>query len=246
MPTANVYAMPYEGSRINTLGEKKVQFSALQRVPLPVQVAEKIRERIDQGDILPGAKLPSERELSESFSVSRVAVREAIQLLQAQFYVEVVQGKGTFVLDAGVRQASSLEKWIGTRGETLRMMVGLRKIVETGIAELAAQQASRPAAERLIDVAAQLETCPRKDLSEVDATFHREIATLTGNPLIEELLETCLARTEPLRMRTLRNTAGRKLAANGHKAIAKAIADGDPAGARAAMEAHMNDALNSL
>ncbi|WP_421858091.1 FadR/GntR family transcriptional regulator [Oricola sp.] len=222
------------------------QFDTLKRAPLSFQVANKIRERIESGEIEPSAQLPSERELSESFSVSRVAIREAIQLLQAQRFVEVRHGKGTYVVEPAVRSASSLDSWIGQREEALRMMVELRKIVEPGIAELAARKATPERAARLIELARRLETAPPETLSQTDADFHREIAAITENTLVDELLRSCLDRTEPLRLRTLRDTSGRDLAASGHLAIAQAIAAGDPDAARLAMEAHMNDALRSI
>lgn len=226
--------------------ESPFEFDSLRRSPLSHQVAQKIRERIDTGEIKPDAQLPSERKLSETFSVSRVAVREAIQLLQAQRYVDVVHGKGTYVVQPAVRNASSLESWLGGREESLRMMIEMRRIVEPGIAELAARNITADGARRLIELAQQLETADPDEVSAVDAMFHREIAESTKNSLVVELLATCLDRTEPLRLRTLRDEHGRKLAASGHLAIARAIASGDAAKARQAMEAHMNDALRSI
>ena len=228
------------------MAQDPFHFETLRRAPLPVQVAGMIRERIESGAIEPETQLQSERKLSETFSVSRVAVREAIQLLQAQRYVDVHHGKGIYVVDPAVRKASSLDSWLSGRDESLSMMVEMRRIVESGIVELAAQKVTAEGAQRLIDLARELETGPLDELSEIDARFHREIAALTENILVIELLATCLERTEPLRMRTLRDAHGRELAARGHLAIAEAIAAGDAAGARKAMEDHMNDAMRSI
>jgi GntR family transcriptional regulator, transcriptional repressor for pyruvate dehydrogenase complex len=54
------------------------------RLPIYLQVADRIREAIIAGTLAPGDALPTERELAESFQVSRASVREALRALQAQ------------------------------------------------------------------------------------------------------------------------------------------------------------------
>ncbi len=229
---------------MNTLGA--LQFDVIPRATLSSQVAETIKARIDSGEIPPLARLPSERGLSEAFGVSRVAIREAIQLLQAREYVEIRPGKGTFVVDSGIRNASTLQSWVGSRDDLLKMMVELRLVVEPGIAALAAGKSQPEAAAELLSLAHKLDKCSTEDASVADSDFHRMIARITGNDLISELLSTCLDKTQPLRVRTLKDVERRHLAVQGHIAIAKAIADGDPAAASAAMTSHLADALASL
>ena len=64
-------------------------FDGVSRNPLYLQVAESIREAIIAGTLSPGDALPTERDLSESFGVSRASVREALRALQAQGLVVV-------------------------------------------------------------------------------------------------------------------------------------------------------------
>ena len=66
-------------------------------LPLYHQLNEFITERIESGDWLPGHRMPTEKELSNEFSVSRTTVRQAMQLLENEGLVERIQGKGTFV-----------------------------------------------------------------------------------------------------------------------------------------------------
>lgn len=66
-------------------------------VPLHVSISEKLRQQIDEGAYLPGEKLPSEHQLMDSFSVSRITVRQAIANLISQGLVHAQQGKGVFV-----------------------------------------------------------------------------------------------------------------------------------------------------
>lgn len=66
-------------------------------LPAYRQVANDLRDKIDQGTYVPGDQLPSERELIATYGVSRPTVREAIGLLRTEGRVEVAHGKGVFV-----------------------------------------------------------------------------------------------------------------------------------------------------
>lgn len=61
------------------------------------QIAQQLLEEIHRGDFEPSGKLPSEAEIGERFTVSRVTVRLAIGKLCDEGVVERKQGKGTFV-----------------------------------------------------------------------------------------------------------------------------------------------------
>jgi GntR family transcriptional regulator len=66
-------------------------------IPLYYQLAERLQEQISAGLLKPGAQLPSERELSEQFGISRMTVRQAIAYLVREGVLLVRQGVGTFV-----------------------------------------------------------------------------------------------------------------------------------------------------
>ena len=61
-------------------------------------VVEELKRYIASGDLAPGDRLPSERQLSETLRVSRVSVRSALQNLKAQGLLSSVQGGGTHVV----------------------------------------------------------------------------------------------------------------------------------------------------
>jgi GntR family transcriptional regulator len=68
-------------------------------VPLYYQLATRLRESIQSGQLQPGEKLASERELSEQYGISRMTVRQAISYLVSDGALVVRQGIGTFVAD---------------------------------------------------------------------------------------------------------------------------------------------------
>jgi GntR family transcriptional regulator len=65
--------------------------------PMYQQIAEKLRTRIEKGELAPGAQLPTELELRDQYSSSRNTIRDAIKRLTSQGLVETRPGQGTFV-----------------------------------------------------------------------------------------------------------------------------------------------------
>jgi DNA-binding GntR family transcriptional regulator len=70
-----------------------------QVLPKYLQIAGHIRDQIVRGDLLPGAEVPSERELAASWKVARPTAARALEVLRVQGLVSSVQGSGTYVRD---------------------------------------------------------------------------------------------------------------------------------------------------
>lgn len=65
--------------------------------PLYKQIAKKLKNEIQDGTLLPGDAIPSEHKLAEKYEVSRVTIRQAIDLLVSQQLLHRIQGSGTYV-----------------------------------------------------------------------------------------------------------------------------------------------------
>ena len=91
-------------------------------VPLYIQIAEGLLDRIEAGDLAPGDRLPPERELSRALSVNRMTLRNALRVLEQQGLLIRRQGDGTYVAAPKVeRQAGylfSFTKGMRSRGYT--------------------------------------------------------------------------------------------------------------------------------
>lgn len=68
------------------------------RTPIYLQLREIVRNRIEDGEYLPGMAIPSENELAETFGINRITVRNALDALVNEGMLQRVQGKGVFVL----------------------------------------------------------------------------------------------------------------------------------------------------
>lgn len=78
-------------------------------VPLYIQIAEGLFDRIESGELSPGDRLPSERELSQTLGVNRMTLRRAFQLLESQGLLIRRQGDGTYIAESKIeRQAGRL------------------------------------------------------------------------------------------------------------------------------------------
>ena len=92
-------------------------------LPLYYQVMRDLKEQIVSGKLGPGDRLPSEARLTSRYRVSRVVVRQALQILEDQGLIERERGRGTFVSrrvadDATPRITGSLEDLIHMSPET--------------------------------------------------------------------------------------------------------------------------------
>src|SRR6056297_1948074 len=74
-------------------------------IPLYYQLSEVLKTQIEEGNLEPHERLPSERELSEHYDVSRMTARKALSEIESEGYIYRSQGKGSFVAEPKLRQS---------------------------------------------------------------------------------------------------------------------------------------------
>ena len=155
--------------------EQTASFRALQRYE---QIAERLSADIRTGLYAPGERLPSERELARTLEVSRASVREALAALQLQGVVETRKGAGTFV--SARPPAAETQPHDASPSAVLEA----RAQLEPCVARLAAARAQRDdAAEKLLS-AMEAEPVDTATWNASDRLFHRQLAAMTGNPVL--------------------------------------------------------------
>lgn len=219
-------------------------FEEVVREPrLSDKVVERMRETIRTRGLAPGTPLPSERELSEQFGVSRTVIREAVRALAAKGIVEVRSGSGLRVAAIGEETVSESLSWF-IRGARLDFMQvhEVRSTVETTMAGLAAQRRTDEQLESLREVQARFEKAVGKvdsDLAaRIDLEFHDGIARATQNPLFAAILSSIADALLEIRRENLASGTGPKTL-SGHAEILDRIAAGDAKGASRAMREHL-------
>lgn len=208
------------------------------------QVGESLRQAILSGQYSAGDKLPSEHELTETHSVSRTVVREAVAALRSDGLVEVRQGAGIFVL--GPDPALSARKVDKARVASDLEVLEIRTPVEIEAAGLAALRRSPAQEEAIFECHRKILQCIESDQSirDADLELHAAIAEATNNPLFRQFLESQGSAIIPQsrlvpETRTAEQTAYRKLIHREHEAIVVAISDRDDQAARNAMRDHL-------
>lgn len=227
----------------------------LARKTLSVQVAERITDHILSNALKPGAEIPPESELAERFGVSRLVVREAIRMLSAQEVLLVSQGRQAKVAVPSARVLGELLRF-RVRQESLDFadLMTTRQLIEAETARRAAErvvEAGVSSTELEEALAAMKEhRAERESFIAFDVAFHRAIARMAGNSVLELLLD---AMEDILREARRASWQGRMLAEGQHEstvaahaAILEAIRRGDPDGASAAMRAHLETTERDL
>lgn len=212
------------------------------RVRAHEDVARQLRGLIARGMFRPGERLPPERELAHRFGVSRTTLRHALSDLHRAGLIESRVGAGTFVraVDPG---GADMAAALRTVHAGLDDQLGLRRLIEPAVAQLAAEHALQSDLIHLERcVAAQRDRAARGvPFVDEDSAFHLAIARATGNVLLGTMVEGIHELLRDSRERSLRAPGGLARSLRGHEAILDAIRHRDGPGARDAMLAHIHD-----
>ena len=167
-----------------------MSFKVIKKKSTLETIVQQIKEQIKKGILKPGEKLPSERKLSDLLGVSRASVREAIQALAFSGYLEVIQGKGTYILEVATKYDEIVNFFSGFSNYSLDYLMEARIMLEGEFARLAALNASQEE----INVIEKIfnEIAKSKDLNSFvvnDLEFHLAIAKATHNPFMNGLMK---------------------------------------------------------
>ena len=167
------------------------EFSHLKNKLLAEQVEDEIYHYILDTPLEPGTKLPNEFELGEKFGVGRSTVREAVKLLSSKGIVEVRRGSGTYVVTTAKGLSDPLNlRSVQDKNALALDLVNVRLLLEPGMAEMAALNASDEDIERIQRLCDRVESKIHSgDLYiEDDIAFHTCIAESSKNMVVEQLI----------------------------------------------------------
>ncbi|HEX8102291.1 MAG TPA: FadR/GntR family transcriptional regulator [Solirubrobacteraceae bacterium] len=192
------------------------------------RIAERLTRDICDGALREGERLPAERELARRLGVGRASVREAIAALQLQGVVETRPGAGSFVVPDARERLRGDEP---VHDASPSAMLEARAAIEPSIVRLAAQRAQPdPLAEELM--AAMDGEPDGAAWNRADRLFHRQLAAMTGNPVLLAVADSIAALMDQPLWQRLRDESvavpGRMaLHAAEHRLIYEAIVAGD-------------------
>jgi GntR family transcriptional repressor for pyruvate dehydrogenase complex len=219
---------------------------------LSQEIAERIKAAIFDKKLIPGDRLPPEKELARVFGTSRTTAREAIRLLETSGMLMVKPGQdgGVFVIqpDIGPVQKIILDL-IKTKQLTIAHFTDARMILEPNIAEAIMDNITKEEIELLeqnvTEAEKELEKEKPRNVS-LNIEFHKILIQSARNPLLSMVLGLIFDILKTyLRSLKADKEIGTEVV-NHHREILETIKRGDPGRLRELMVEHIRNVNNNL
>lgn len=202
--------------------------------------AEDIKRYIKERNMIPGDKLPTEKELSALLGVGRNTVREALRLLLSQNLITIRQGSGSFISEKkGICDDPFGFSMVDDKKRLTEELLQLRVMIEPQIAALAAQNRTPEDLKKVEEALLCAETAigQQKNFAQEDADFHASIAMCTHNRVMSELVPVITRGVAIFSMHVREQEYRQTMIA--HRSIYNAIRDQKPIEALQAMNYHL-------
>ncbi len=216
------------------------------------QVKTYLLEYIHARGMRPGDVLPAEHKLAAEFGVSRPVIREALKALEGMSVVEVSKGKGAVVraLDKDPLVVF-FNRAVSVAYVTIAELLEFRKVIEGGCASLAALHRDPTEVAEMETLIREMEVSlsDADAYTELDARFHGLVAAAAHNRLLLQVTESIReATTESIRegRRHVRSREQMERVQSLHQDLFRQIKRGNRAGARRAINAHFDEAVDAL
>lgn len=204
------------------------------------ELAAHFEKLITSGQLKPGERLPSERDLAASMQVSRASLRQAMFELESKNLISRRHGSGSVVTEP-TAGATELYGELSEANVELSNATELRDIVEPRIAGFAALRATDSNLLQLEQILAQSnENLDAEESLRLDKEFHLLLAHAAQNPLLVTLCDMTSDWTQSIRSLSHATRAGRRVSIDGHEEIFRAVVAHDVEAATAAMELHLH------
>ncbi len=205
------------------------------------QVTGLLTEEIVSQRLPPNKLLPKEHDLAEQLGVSRMVIRESLQMLAALGLIDVRHGVGVYVNPPEAWQvAQPLSLLLRAERKSLMQWLEMRAIFEVGVVRLAAVRASSEDVQKLWATVDRMRTSSDyDDVVLADLDFHLNLAAAAGNPMVGVLAGPLMQPMREHLVTAVRIPGRHEQSVAEHEAIVKSVADHDPEGAVAAMERHL-------
>jgi DNA-binding GntR family transcriptional regulator len=194
-------------------------------VPLRQQAYEALEELIIYGSLTPGQHLV-ESDLAKRLGVSRIPVREALQLLQSNGWVELRPRQGAFVHRP--------------TDDEVDEVFGVRTLLEVESARLAAHNATEPGVRQLRKTlksgATALAGGDERELVRLNSAFHAQVTAMAGNRVLAEIIGRLDKRIRWYFARVARSRGASSW--KEHADLVEALAAGDARRAAETMRTH--------
>ena len=226
----------------------KVELKVVEKKRAYEDIVQQVLALIEGGKLKQGDQLPSERELTEIFKVSRTTVREAIRTLESMKLLQCRPGNGTYVLATSEEALiQPLAAALFNAKDDIRDIFYIRKIIEPHVAQLAAENGTEQEIAELAEILRKQEICIQhgENIIETDSAFHNLMASATKNRVMERLIVALVDFLKQSRENYLlddeHGNQRPERSLEGHKQVLAAIKNGDGEAAKKLMMQHLEE-----
>ena len=214
------------------------EFRTLESKCRSEQVAERIIKMIEDGELHPGDKLPSEPEFAKLLGISRGILREGLSQLKAQGIISRKPKDGTYILPLKEGQLDMTETALRViKASSFRNIMEMRDAIEQKAVMLVVDRATDEELEELREIVLRGWNPTGED--DLDYYFHYRLVELSGNSIFMGIVNTYFEEIREIRDKNLNDDSHRNEVQNEHLAIVDAICRRDRIGAVRAVENHM-------
>lgn len=166
-------------------------FKPVKKTKIYEEIISEIKSMINKGRLKSNDQLPTERELSEAFMVSRSSVREALRILESQGILESRQGNGTYIaplpVDSLIQPLASV---LLTEKDNQIELFEMRRLIEPQLAYLVAERATPEEITKMEKILRmQEEEIVRGETGmNADNLFHYALAEATKNKILLHII----------------------------------------------------------
>lgn len=217
------------------------------KLTLSQRIERTLENAIREKKLVVGSKLPTEREMCESFGVSRTALREALRRLSARGLVTIQKGSGMYVSEINIEDAiDTLNLYYDLKFDKnlLSQIIEVRYIFEPEIAKLAAMNRTKKDLDILSRNFVEFEKCNPDNTqleADLDNNFHLAITKATLNPIVQITMEPIFSLLPRMRNYIYGNIEGEKAhTIKFHKDLLEAVRKQDGERAYSIMKEHLD------
>lgn len=218
----------------------------VQKNSISDEIVKQLMKQISSGNLRPGERLPSERDLCKQFDAGRSSLREALRCLSIMGVLTARVGEGTSVATDGSKFLSTIMEWrVITERYDVRNLMEVRLALEGLAAAGASERATDAELATIADLVVRMRDAvgDAKRFSTLDLEFHLAISRSSKNLAMMDMLTMIRSQLARVVSTVLKLPDARPLSLKEHEAIVKALLKRDPEEARKAMQAHLGSAV---
>jgi GntR family transcriptional regulator, transcriptional repressor for pyruvate dehydrogenase complex len=224
-------------------------YEPLKKIRLYEEIVRQILDKIKNGELKPGDRLPTERDLAIQFNVSRTAIREALRSMDLMGIIDSRVGGGTYIKEMTLENLMNpFASILAQNDKMIIELLEVRMLLEVEIAKLAARRINENKVYALEKTLLMME----KEIKDGglglkgDNAFHQALAYAADNLALMRITQLCAELLNTTRKAALEALPDKMIGLETHRAIFEAVKAGQEVEAARLMMNHLEIAYRNL